>query len=122
MQKITTREDIDKLVKTFYSRAAADPLLAPYFENVNWEHHFPRMIDFWAFILLDESGFQGNVFDAHKNLDIDKTHFKQWLFHFHETINSLFEGEKAELAKQRADSIATIFEHKIAFNRGNTNL
>ncbi len=118
MQKITTRADIDLLVKTFYSRAAADVLLAPHFESVDFEHHFPRMIDFWAFILLDETGFQGNVFDAHKNLNIDKTHFKQWLFHFHQTVDALFEGEKAELAKQRADSIGAIFEHKIAFNRG----
>ncbi len=118
MNDILNRSDIELLVKTFYSRAANDPLLAPHFENVNWEHHYPRMIDFWAFILLEEFGFQGNVFDAHKDLVIDESHFKQWLLHFHSTIDELFIGEKAELAKQRADSIATIFQHKIAFNRG----
>jgi hemoglobin len=118
LNDLTTRADVELLVQKFYERAAADPLLAPHFAHVDWVHHFPRMIDFWAFILLDEAGFQGNVFDAHKHLAIDATHFAQWLGHFHATVNTLFIGEKAELAKQRADSIAVIFQHKIAFIRG----
>ena len=117
MNDIQNQNDIEFLVKTFYARAAADPLLAPHFANIDWEHHYPRMIAFWAFILLDETGFQGNVFDSHKDLRIDATHFAQWLLHFHATIDELFVGEKATLAKQRADSIAAIFQHKIEFNR-----
>ncbi|MEY4925611.1 MAG: hypothetical protein RI894_47 [Bacteroidota bacterium] len=118
MNDLLNQNDVALLVKTFYSHAAADPLLSPHFEGIDWEHHYPRMIAFWAFILLEQPGFQGNVFDAHANLPIDARHFKQWLLHFHNTVDVLFTGEKAELAKQRADSIATIFQHKIAFSRG----
>jgi hemoglobin len=112
---IQNKADIDRLVRAFYARAGADALLAPHFANTDFEHHFPRMIDFWAFLLLDEFGFQGNVFDAHRHLKIDATHFACWLGHFHATIDALFEGEKAELAKQRADSIGAIFESKLKY-------
>jgi hemoglobin len=115
MNDISTKTDINLLVRSFYERAAKDELLAPHFENVDFEHHFPRMIDFWAFLLLDEAGFQGNVFDAHRNLKIDETHFTRWLLHFDTTVDALFEGEKAELAKQRAGSIGQIFQHKLKY-------
>lgn len=113
MNDISNKNDINLLVRSFYDRAAKDELLAPHFEHIDFEHHFPRMIDFWAFLLLDESGFQGNVFDAHRHLKIDETHFTRWLLHFHTTIDELSAGEKAELAKQRADSIGQIFQSKL---------
>ena len=115
MNDITTKNDIERLVRAFYARATADELLAPHFAGIDFEHHFPRMIDFWAFLLLDEFGFQGNVFDAHRHLRIDETHFTRWLLHFHTTIDELFTGEKAELAKQRADSIGAIFQTKLKY-------
>ena len=59
LHDIQTRDDVAQLVQSFYAVAAADPLLMPFFANVDWAHHFPRMIDFWAFILLDEAGFYG---------------------------------------------------------------
>ena len=120
LQDIQNRQDIERLVKTFYATATADPILAPHFQHVDWQHHFPRMIDFWAFILLDQTGFTGNVFDAHQRLDINHTHFQQWITHFNQTVDTLFSGEKAHLAKQRAESIATIFQHKLAFIKNKT--
>jgi len=44
-----------------------------------------------------------------------KTHyFETWLRYFKATVDELFEGEKAFLAKQRATSIATVMQIKIA--------
>jgi len=40
-------------------------------------------------------------------------HFQKWLLLFTETVDQLFEGEKAELAKQRATSIATVMQIKM---------
>jgi hemoglobin len=40
-------------------------------------------------------------------------HFDRWLLLFKSTIDENFEGEKAELAKQRAISIATIMQLNI---------
>ena len=62
---IHTEQQVEFLVKTFYGRVLKDELLAPHFKNIDFEHHFPRMVDFWCFILLDKEGYKGNVFDRH---------------------------------------------------------
>ncbi|MCD6066301.1 MAG: hemoglobin [Bacteroidetes bacterium] len=110
---IESRADIEKMVRTFYDSVTKDPEIGHFFAHVDFEHHFPRMFDFWAFILLDEAGFTGNVFDKHMNLGIESKHFPVWLRHFNTTVDSLFEGEKANLAKQRAEVIAYSFDAKL---------
>jgi hemoglobin len=110
---IENKADVELLVRRFYAKVVGDPLLAPHFEGLDFEHHFPRMFAFWNFILLDEEGFKGNVFDKHIPLKIDERHFKQWLKYFHETVDELFIGEKAELAKQRADLLGSTFQSKL---------
>jgi hemoglobin len=112
-KEISTKEDVELLVRSFYAKVVKDPLLAPHFKGIDFEHHFPRMFAFWNFILLDENGFTGNVFDKHVPLQIDASHFKQWLKYFHETVDELFFGEKAELAKQRADLLGYTFQSKL---------
>ncbi len=119
MKDIQNKSDVTLLITTFYGRVMKDELLAPHFEGINFDHHIPRIVDFWSFILLDESGFTGNVFDRHVHLNIDERHFKQWLHHFHETTDALFSGEKAELAKQRADVLGFTFQSKLENLRKN---
>ena len=113
MKDISTEQDVEFLVKTFYSRVLLDELLAPHFNNVDFEHHFPRMIAFWNFILLDKAGYTGNVFDKHAQLKINETHFDCWLLHFTATVHDFFEGEKALLAKQRAEVLKFTFLSKM---------
>ncbi|MBC7426149.1 MAG: group III truncated hemoglobin [Bacteroidia bacterium] len=113
LKEIENEEDVALLVKTFYGSVVNDPLLKPHFEGIDWEAHLPRMTAFWDFILLDKAGFTGNVFDKHANLNIGAPHFTAWLKIFFETVDSLFIGEKAEMAKQRAESIGMIFQHKM---------
>lgn len=116
-KNIENKADVELLVRSFYAKVVKDPLLAPHFEGIDFEHHFPRMFAFWNFILLDESGFTGNVFDKHMRLEIDEQHFSRWLKYFHETVDELFTGEKAELAKQRADLLGHTFQSKLAHIR-----
>jgi hemoglobin len=40
-------------------------------------------------------------------------HFNQWTYLFTSTVDELFAGEKAALAKQRAISISTVMQVKI---------
>jgi hemoglobin len=110
---ITNKADIERMVKTFYASLLADESIKPVFANTNFEAHLPHMIAFWSFVLLDEEGYKTNVFDKHLDLPIKKEHFDIWLRHFEKTVNDLFEGEKAELAKQRAQSIAYTFKIKL---------
>ena len=110
---ISTKEDVELLVKTFYAQATKDPEIGHFFAHVDFDAHLPRMYAFWNFILLDEVGFTGNVFDKHAQLGIRSEHFPIWLKHFRNTVDSLFAGEKAELAKQRAELIAYTFDSKL---------
>jgi hemoglobin len=110
---IENRTAVENLVRTFYSRVTKDPEIGHFFAHVDFEQHFPRMFDFWSFILLDQAGFTGNVFDKHVGLGIESRHFPIWLKHFNETVDELFEGEKANLAKQRAEVLAFTFDAKL---------
>jgi hemoglobin len=50
----------------------------------------------------------------HKLFPLTKAHFDHWNVLFVTTIDDLFEGAKAELAKQRALSISIVLQIKIA--------
>jgi hemoglobin len=115
---IENQADIEKLVRTFYNRLLDDPFMSPFFEGIDFEHHFPRMIHFWSFLLLNTEGFGGNVFDAHRRLDIDERHFERWISTFHKTVDDLFIGNKAEKAKNEASVIGFGFQSKLKFLKG----
>jgi hemoglobin len=51
--------------------------------------------------------------NLHQKSPLEKHHFETWLGYFKQTVDELFEGEKAFLAKERATSIATVMQIKI---------
>jgi hemoglobin len=113
VKKIENQADIELLVRTFYSKALENDSLAPHFEGIDFEHHFPRMFDFWGFILLGKEGFTGNVFDKHKQLNVGQNEFDVWVQLFHQTVDELFEGENAEKAKSQASLLGYTFSQKM---------
>lgn len=110
---ITNLTDVELLVKTFYSNLLLHQEVKPIFANVNFEKHMPHMVDFWGFVLLDKEGYTTNVFDKHVNLPLNSNHFAIWLKTFEQTVTILFEGEKAKMAINRAQTIAYSFETKM---------
>lgn len=64
-------------------------------------------------VLLGKNGYKGQPFPKHLVLPISGEHFNRWLTLFEQTIDELFEGEKAEEAKQRAMMIAQTFQYKM---------
>lgn len=110
---IDNKERIAEMIRAFYGSLLTNEEIKPVFANTDFEKHMPHMVAFWSFVLLDEAGYSTNVFDKHVNLGIKKEHFAIWLEHFEKTINTLFSGPKAELAKQRAQVIAYTFENKL---------
>jgi hemoglobin len=110
---IENKQDIELLVRSFYNSLLTEESMKPVFANIDLEAHMPQMIAFWSFVLLDEEGYKTNVFDKHVSLPIKEEHFATWLHHFEKTVDSLFEGGKAELAKQRANSVAYTFKSKL---------
>lgn len=112
-QDISNSNDVELLVKTFYSNLLLNEEVKPIFAHVDFEKHMPHMISFWEFVLLDKEGYTTNVFDKHVNLPLKEEHFAIWLITFEKTVHDLFIGEKAEMAILRAQTIAYSFQHKM---------
>ena len=117
---INNRTDIELLVNTFYKKVSADEELGYIFlevAKVNWSTHLPVMYDFWEGVIFFTGGYTGNPMITHRKLNLvvslTPEHFKRWLALFQQTIDENFEGEKAELARQRAISIATVMQLKL---------
>lgn len=117
---ISTRQDIELLVNTFYDKVRINPVLGPIFNDVakvEWDTHLPRMYTFWAAQLLGEGGFTGNSMQKHVKLStltrLSEVEFTEWLSLFFETTDELFDGEKALTAKTNASNIARLMLHKI---------
>ncbi len=113
---ITTEEDVQKLVNTFYDKVNDDELLSPVFNgfaNVNWAAHLPKMYDFWSNILLGTNRYNGRPFPHHVPLPVSHDHFDRWVKLFMKNVDEHFEGENADEAKKRAITIAGIFYHKL---------
>lgn len=113
IQDISTSADVTLLVKTFYSNLLLNEEVKPVFAHVDFDKHMPHMIAFWEFVLLDKEGYTTNVFDKHVNLPLKEEHFTIWLNTFENTVHHLFTGEKAEMAIQRAQTIAYSFQTKL---------
>lgn len=110
---INNRQDIEKLVGRFYEKVRTDTLLGPVFSHVDWPKHLPVMYDFWSSMMLGEQSYRGNPFQKHVGLPIRKEHFEQWVRLFVETVNENFTGSKADEIKNRAQTIAGVFQHKL---------
>lgn len=114
---IETREDIRYLVGVFYDLIKLDETLGPIFNRFikedEWDEHLEKLTDFWLSQLFGIPAFNGNPVKAHRNVDkelnhsIDQTHFAKWLNLWFSTVNSLYKGEVAEHAKNRARNMAT---------------
>lgn len=113
-QDIKTEKDIENWQNAFYSKLLADPITAPKFDHLDLPKHLPRIVEFWAFVLLEKEGYKTNVFEKHMFLGLEKIHFDAWLKYFFETTNELFEGPNAETAKNRVKLLATTFMHKLS--------
>lgn len=122
MQKtdIQTRGDIDLLMRHFYDKLLNDADMAPIFEKVlakGLDHHFDILVDFWDNILFYTGAYKRNAMLKHIELNnwfpLQKLHFEKWLRFFNSSVDERFEGEKATLAKSRAEQIATLMELKI---------
>lgn len=117
---IVNRKDIEKLVNLFYAKVKEDKGISHFFTNVvkvDWDKHLPIMYRFWENVLFYTGNYNGNPMQQH--LAINAKHpftikdFTQWTKLFNETVDELFEGENAELIKQRAQNISTIMQIKM---------
>lgn len=116
---IESKDDIRILINTFYSKVRNNEAIGYIFNDVakiDWESHLPVMYDFWESVIFHTGPYARNPMAVHKALHqqhpLTTAHFSEWLRLFKGTVDELFEGNNAELAKQRAESIATVMQLK----------
>lgn len=117
---IETRDDCEQLVRAFYSRALSDPIIGYLFTDVaklDLEAHVPRITSFWETILLGAQTYGGGAFRPHLELHVkaplQRGHFERWLHLWGLTVDELFSGPRAELAKAHAQRVARAFAARL---------
>jgi hemoglobin len=117
---IKNKEDIILLVDDFYLKVKTDATIGYLFTEVariNWEKHLQIMYDFWDNVLFHTGNFDGNPMLKHRTLDekssLTKIHFLHWTKLWKKTVDDLFEGEKAEEIKIRAENISKWMMNKV---------
>ena len=117
---IQSRKDIELLINSFYEKVKKDYTIGFIFNEiarVNWEQHLPIMFDFWETILLDAASYRKNVMEVHytlnRKISLEEKHFQRWLQLFFETVDELFIGDIATMAKTKAKSIAGLLQYKM---------
>lgn len=118
---ISSRADINTLVRSFYAKVQENELLGPIFNTAiaDWEHHFEHLTNFWESNLFYANTYKGNLLEKHIEVDaankgsINEMHFGVWLNLWFETIDRLFSGETAQIAKNRARNMSTFIHLQI---------
>lgn len=114
-EDIVTKSDIEKIIFHFYEKVKEDPEIGFFFSDVvkvNWTRHLPAMSSFWENVLFFTGTYEGDPLTTHRGVhkahQTNPLHFQQWLKLFVQTVNELYEGEKAERMKEHARRIAAL--------------
>jgi hemoglobin len=108
---VATGNDVGVLVRRFYRAAIPDPLLGPVFERfgVDWAHHLPKLVAYWEHVLLGRPGLATNTIAVHGGVQavapFGPAQIGRWVELWEETVDELFVGPVADLAKSRAREV-----------------
>ena len=117
---LSGRADIDRLVRAFYERALADPILEPVFEVLaitGLDEHLIVVGDFWEQILFRTTRYDGSFLPVHRALHgrhgLSPVRFERWLELWTSTVDTHFTGVNAERAKSKAAAMARSLERSL---------
>jgi hemoglobin len=117
---IETKEDIEHIMRVFYSKMLQDDVVGYIFTDVakiNLETHLPHITNFWNNALFHVGGYKNNVIQIHKDLHakepLTEQHFERWLHLLSTTIDELHQGELCEKMKVVAKQIAIMIKIKM---------
>jgi hemoglobin len=120
LDDIEDRADCERLVRAFYGKALVDPVIGFLFTDVarlDLEAHVPTITSFWETILLGRPTYGGGAFaphaSLHRKVPLREGHFERWLTLWSATVDELFAGERAELAKAHAQRVAHAFHRRL---------
>jgi hemoglobin len=117
---LDNRCEIHDLVIDFYREVALDPDLGHVFgevAEVDWAEHIPRLIDYWARVLLGDPSYDGYILRPHARVHeleaLQLCHFDQWIRLFDACVDARWSGPNAERAKDHADRMAATLARRL---------
>lgn len=119
LSDISTRNDIQFLVLTFYQHVHADPLLAPVFvmPEEQFKHHVTRTVNFWENWLFQTGAYDGGMMwvhiQKHQEHPMTKDHFEHWLAWWFHSVNTHFAGPHADFVKEKALEIGNLMLNRL---------
>ena len=122
---ISSELDIYLLIDSFYEKVLKSPNLSFFFKHAigNWPVHKQMFVKYWSKQILFTDTYDGSPLPAHIHVDnmydrrFKKEHFEEWGQLWKETVNELFEGSKAKLAKEAGENMAKNIYLKMFVNR-----
>jgi hemoglobin len=121
LRDIETRADCERLVRAFYGKAMEDELIGWIFTDVaklDLEEHVPVITSFWETVLLGDRSYYGGAFGVHAKIhekaELKKAHFERWLVLWCRTVDEMFDGERAAMAKVHALRVGNAFHSRLA--------
>ncbi|WLD22711.1 group III truncated hemoglobin [Flavobacterium dauae] len=114
---VENRDDLEKLVRTFYDKVRKDGEIGPIFNSIitDWESHLQKITDFWEQHIFGVHKYKGNPIETHNKVDAKTNHnvtahnFGTWLFYWMQTLDELFDGPNKEVLKFKARKMQTVF-------------
>ena len=117
---INNRKDIRKLITVFFEKLLNhEEFRQIFFEvaQIDILDHIETSMDFWESALFQTRKYKNELIETHLALHykyrLENKHFDEWLKIFNQSVDEMFEGEIAGIAKQKAYSLATIIKMKI---------
>jgi hemoglobin len=114
---LETRSDIDRLLIEFYKVVMHDAEIGHHFDELDLDHHLPIIGDFWEKVLFGNPVYFNNPLTVHQKLHerfpLRPEHFLRWVEVFSHTVDALFAGEMADLAKFRAHTIGRNLDQRL---------
>ena len=114
-----TKENLNKLVISFYTRVLKDDLIGPIFIDIlgknlkedKWPAHIELLTNFWASLALGEKNYNSSPFAPHIEFKerLSVAAFERWLELFHETLNTIFHPQIADQFLAKSKTIAGNF-------------
>jgi hemoglobin len=120
MTDIKNINDIKILLDTFYAKVLKDEVIGYIFTDIaklNVEKHMPILYAFWDSVIFGTANYKGNPMLTHIELNkkeaLTDAHFDRWQMLYFETVDELFVGQKANLAKERVKAMRFLMQLKI---------
>jgi len=107
-----TERAIEHMVRLFYERGLADPVLAPIFNAAiqDWEEHIALVSDFWSGMINGTQRYRGNAYAPHARLAFDPEAFAHWLTAFEGAAVAALAPDDAAKAVRIARQMAESFK------------